>query len=158
MQMTKKRILLFLIGVFVLFLFVVFLTLNFGYSSGVRTGKLVKISKKGFVLKTYEGTLDLGSGDQLTWPFSVHDDDVGDKLINQTGREVSLKYKEHLFKLFYHTKYNVYDFISIERENQLKMLCRLVSVIKEDVDMVEALRPLIIKYDNDLLLDIKQCK
>ena len=77
--------------------------LNYPYSEGVRSGKLVKISKKGVVYPTYEGTLDLGSGDQLTWNFSVHSRDVGDKLVKQSGKQVKLQYDE-LFLNFLRNK------------------------------------------------------
>ena len=75
--------------------------LTHSYSNGVRTGKLVKLSKRGMLLKTYEGTLDLGSGDKLTWDFSIHDDKLGAELLKHTGQIVQLEYREILFKLFY---------------------------------------------------------
>ena len=37
-----------------------FMVCNYTYSDGKRAGLLVKFSKKGFVLKTYEGDLNLG--------------------------------------------------------------------------------------------------
>ena len=51
---------------------------DFNISSGKRVGNLVKISKKGkfIFLKTWEGTLDEGSGDKLTYYFSVKSEKV----------------------------------------------------------------------------------
>lgn len=49
---------------------------NFNYSDGTRSGVLVKISRKGWVFKTYEGQLNLaGQGGMMTpqsmWEFSA---------------------------------------------------------------------------------------
>ena len=40
------------------------------YSTGVRAGVVMKISKKGYIFKTYEGQLNLGVN-QDPWAFSV---------------------------------------------------------------------------------------
>lgn len=73
------------------------------YSDGTRAGQLIKVTKKGVVLKTYEGQLNLGglSGDSGAdglqgniWDFSVIKDDVYEDLQNYEGRKVKLSYKE----------------------------------------------------------------
>ena len=55
------------------------------YSEGYRAGNVMKLSKKGFVFKTWEGELNVGGfqgggegGDMATtvWSFSVDDDNV----------------------------------------------------------------------------------
>lgn len=76
-------------------------------SSGYRSGKLVKISKKGRIIKTCEGTLDLGSGDNLTWDFSVKDSSVCDKLKTLSSDFVDLEYKETFFGFPRDTHYQV---------------------------------------------------
>jgi hypothetical protein len=132
---------------------------NFSYSTGIRSGKLVKISKKGFALQTYEGTLDLGSGDKLTWMFSVRDDELGEKLIALSGNKVSLHYKEHLFKMFYNTVYNVYDYELVTNKVHNKdLLCRFVARIKQYPRIVDKLREDLIKSDPAVLDAIRACK
>ena len=67
-------------------------------SSGKRVGNLTKISKKGRMpfLKTWEGTLDEGSGDQLTTKFSVKSEKIGQELYSYEGKEVILFYSQHI--------------------------------------------------------------
>jgi hypothetical protein len=78
---------------------------NASYSEGFRAGTIVKISKKGYVFKTYEGELNLGNyytekGNPSTsvWAFSVDTDQ--DSIIKRiedaalSGRRVKLHYKE----------------------------------------------------------------
>ncbi len=75
---------------------------NWTYSEGVRAGYLIKLSRKGYVFKTYEGQLNLGGfrdSDQgnivgNTWEFSVGDKEVFEKLQKLEGRKVNLHYKE----------------------------------------------------------------
>lgn len=74
---------------------------NYVYSEGTRTGTLIKISKKGYVLKTYEGQLNLGgfsTGDDGVvgniWNFSVSDERVFRKLQELEGKQVTLHYDE----------------------------------------------------------------
>ncbi|MGB0839956.1 MAG: hypothetical protein ACPGXL_07440 [Chitinophagales bacterium] len=75
---------------------------NWTYSVGTRAGVLVKISKKGMLLKTYEGQLNVG-GFQVEgesgmvgnmWAFSVTDDAVFEKLSTLEGEKVTLTYQE----------------------------------------------------------------
>ncbi|MCB0653009.1 MAG: hypothetical protein KDC85_17155 [Saprospiraceae bacterium] len=75
---------------------------NWTYSTGSRTGYLVKISKKGYVFKTYEGQLNLGGfkTDDETgvigniWEFSLKNRDLYEKMGTLEGKKVTLKYKE----------------------------------------------------------------
>lgn len=79
---------------------------NMTYSEGTRAGYLIKISKKGFVFKTYEGQLNLGgvgSAGEVTaivgndiWEFSVANNEVYKKLQKYEGKRVSLNYKEKI--------------------------------------------------------------
>jgi hypothetical protein len=132
--------------------------LNYSYSKGVRTGKLVKLSKKGMLLKTYEGTLDLGSGDRLTWDFSIHDDKLGDNLVKSTGQVVQLEYREILFKLFYLSKYDVTKWSLITAEKDMALLCRLVDAARRGRGLVGQLRALIMQHDPGLLPTIRRCQ
>lgn len=80
------------------------------YSSGARTGIVIKASKKGFVFKTYEGELNLGGiseGDGTimptrVWNFSIPKGDtaVYNAIIRSQGKHVRLYYDE-LLKVFF---------------------------------------------------------
>ncbi len=80
---------------------------QFSVSSGKRVGNLTKISKKGKVFKTWEGTIDEGSGDQLTSLFSVRNDELGEQLYEFEGKQVVIYYEEYLVGWPWDTKYNV---------------------------------------------------
>jgi len=95
--------------------------ITFGYySDGTRVGSLVKLSRKGYVFKTYEGQLMVGgmsdgtgTFNSTTWDFSVDDDNrsVVEALeySQKTGQRVSLHYEEKFFQLPWNgdTKYFV---------------------------------------------------
>lgn len=84
-----------------------FILWDFAVSTGKRTGNLVKLSKKGKLLKTWEGTMDLGSGDKLTFDFSVKNDEVAKQMYDHTGDEISIFYEEHMVGWPRETKYDV---------------------------------------------------
>jgi hypothetical protein len=98
-----KKFFLYVIG-FVLFGFISYLVIcNFTYSNGTRSGYLVKITKKGFLFKTYEGTLGITGMAQTkqgfmstNWDFSVRNKKVYHTLDSLQGVPVKLYYKEKL--------------------------------------------------------------
>ncbi len=74
---------------------------NWTYSEGTRTGYLMKLSKKGYVFKTYEGQLNLGGLQEdnasilgNVWDFSLEHDVLSHKLEELEGKKVMLRYKE----------------------------------------------------------------
>jgi hypothetical protein len=73
-------------------------TLQWSYSDGERVGVLQKLSRKGWICKTYEGELALyvvsGMAPQI-WSFSVRDAAVADQLNKLSGKRVRLHYTEH---------------------------------------------------------------
>jgi hypothetical protein len=112
------------------FLFVFFLLLAAGltiyyfvcgitYSEGSRSGILTKVSKRGFLFKTYEGELNIGGlnqGDGTIMPatvfyFSARDKAVFKKLDSLQGRKVVVHYRQVLKNLFWQgdTDYFVYE-------------------------------------------------
>ena len=112
------------IGIVILLLaIVVFLFLNLAnYSSGFRAGVPTKISKKGIIIKTYEGTMNIGGLTNTaegtiptTWDFTVRKsaDSVINKIDNAIleGNRVKLIYEEKYVRFFWlgDTKYFVYD-------------------------------------------------
>jgi hypothetical protein len=75
-----------------------YLSLHWSYSEGERVGVLQKLSRKGWVCKTWEGELALyvvsGVAPQI-WTFTVRDDQVAQQLNVALGKRVRLHYEEH---------------------------------------------------------------
>lgn len=76
----------------------VFITLHYTYSAGERAGYIQKISKKGWICKTWEGELAManlpGAMPQI-FSFTVSDDDVAHQIEQRAGQLVSLSYEQH---------------------------------------------------------------
>jgi hypothetical protein len=74
------------------------LTLAWAYSDGERAGVLQKVSRRGWVCKTYEGELAqyiiAGVSPQI-WEFSTRDPVVAAQLNKAVGHKVQLHYTEH---------------------------------------------------------------
>ena len=81
-----------------------FVGISTTYSEGERTGVLVKLSKNGYIWKTWEGEMNLGGMSvdgggvavPISWRFSVADDAIAKQgMALATGAErVTVKYKE----------------------------------------------------------------
>ena len=73
-------------------------TLNWSFSEGERSGYLQKFSHKGWLCKTWEGELQMipvpGSIPEK-FIFSVRDDAVARKINDAMGRKVNLHYEQH---------------------------------------------------------------
>ncbi len=152
----KSKIYISIVLIILLSTGVIYGVLNYNYSKGVRSGQLVKISKKGMLLKTYEGTLDLGSGDNLTWNFSVHDPKIGEALVKASGTKVKLEYRELLFRIFYTTKYDITGF-KVESDST-NNFCRLINLLRTDHKIVKLIRSLLEQKDPHLLSTIRECQ
>src|SRR3954452_6670025 len=74
------------------------ITLNYTYSSGERAGFLQKLSKRGWICKTWEGDLQLtaipGAAPEF-FAFSVRSDSIATVLNALAGRQVVLTYAQH---------------------------------------------------------------
>jgi hypothetical protein len=78
----------------------VWLTLHWSYAEGERTGYVQKLSKKGWLCKTWEGEIVL-----VTMPgaipekfeFTVHDENTVARINEHAGRRVVLHYQQHKF-------------------------------------------------------------
>jgi len=94
-----KRFLLFLIVTpIVLTALYLAVALNWSYSEGERAGYLQKLSRKGWICKTYEGELAMSSVPGLAptmWNFSVRDEAVAKKINAQLGKKIVLHYREY---------------------------------------------------------------
>ena len=74
-------------------------TLNYTYSSGDRAGFLQKISKRGWLCKTWEGELQLSAipGSQPEkFLFTTRSDSIAAALQKLSGQRVVLDYKQHI--------------------------------------------------------------
>lgn len=72
------------------------------YSEGIRAGELVKFSRKGLFIKTWEGQISQGVSESLQFEFSVEDKEkqVRHDLMNLQGKYVKLHYFER-YKTFF---------------------------------------------------------
>ena len=74
------------------------IALAYSYSDGTRTGYNQKLSRKGWLCKTWEGELALsnvpGQAPEL-FNYSVRDDAVAAQIQKLEGRRVALSYEEH---------------------------------------------------------------
>lgn len=88
------------------------------YSEGVRAGELIKISRKGVVVKTWEGQISQGISGAQIFSFSVEGSkpEVIEKLKEFQGRYVKVDYIERYTTFFWwgDTKY----FITSVQEEQ----------------------------------------
>ena len=73
--------------------------MHWSYSEGERAGFMQKLSKKGWICKTWEGELSLvalpGAAPEK-FLFTVRDDAVADKINQQVGQRVALTYEQHI--------------------------------------------------------------
>jgi hypothetical protein len=71
------------------------------YSDGYRSGQLVKISRRGVIFKTHEGTLNISpNGIMTAWEFSVKNAQVSDKLERMEGKLVRVHYLQR-YQVFF---------------------------------------------------------
>lgn len=93
----------------------VWLTLSWSYSTGERAGYIQKLSRKGWLCKTWEGEIAM-----VTMPgaipdrfeFSVRDEAIATKINALAGQRVVLIYEQHKFvpsNCFGETEYFVTD-------------------------------------------------
>jgi len=75
-----------------------YIAMSWSYSEGERAGFLQKISKKGWICKTWEGELSLvampGAAPEK-FLFTVRDDAVAAQLNAAAGKRVALRYEQH---------------------------------------------------------------
>jgi hypothetical protein len=82
----------------VLFGLYIWAALNFSYSEGERAGYLQKLSRKGWVCKTWEGEILLSSMPGAIperFTFTVRDPAVVQQLQTAMGQRVQLTYSQH---------------------------------------------------------------
>ena len=72
--------------------------LSFPYSEGTRTGFVQKLSRKGWVCKTWEGEMAMTAQPGVApviFAFSVRDDAVAAAITRLEGKQVTVSYAEH---------------------------------------------------------------
>lgn len=77
----------------------VWIMLSWSYSSGERAGWVQKLSKKGWLCKTWEGEMamvSLPGSVPEKFLFTVWGDDTATKINTVMGRRVALYYEEHI--------------------------------------------------------------
>ena len=74
-------------------------TLGWSYSNGNRPGYMQKISRKGWICKTWEGTLylDIAKGFRSdSFQFTVRSDSIAHLLQGLSGKKVDVQYEQHV--------------------------------------------------------------
>lgn len=105
-------------------------------SSSIRAGQLNYVMKKGVVFKTWEGKLiqtgfrtqTIGKIQSNEFEFSIKDEELAKRLMNYTGKEVQVHYKEYYGAIPWrgYTRYIVDSIVSVGEE-----------VVPEEVPPVE---------------------
>lgn len=95
----------------VLFLMYTWFVLTWSYSTGERAGYVQKLSKKGFIAKTWEGELAMvsmpGTLPEI-FAFTVREDSIAERINRSLGKRVKLTYEQHIgipTRLFGETEY-----------------------------------------------------
>ncbi len=96
-----RRILWVILGVFFLVCLGYFVYSQLSYSDGYRSGQLVKISRRGVVFKTHEGTLNLSPNGMMTaWEFSVKNAKISSDLQGLEGKQIRVHYEQR-YQVFF---------------------------------------------------------
>jgi hypothetical protein len=94
-----KSLLILLLGAVALAALWTWFTLSYVYSSGERAGYVQKLSRKGWVCKTWEGELAMvslpGAMPEI-FRFTVRDEAVAHRIEEQLGKRVRLRYEQHI--------------------------------------------------------------
>ncbi len=107
-----RRILMLIIAVFILFCLGYFAYSQLSFADGYRSGQLVKISRRGVIFKTNEGTLNLSPNGLMTaWEFSVSNRKVSERFEGMEGKQVRVHYEQRYQVFFWQgdTEYIVDD-------------------------------------------------
>ncbi len=107
-----KKLLLYFFLFFLLGCVALYGFYNFTFRDGDSAGLLVSFTTEGYIFKTHEGTLNLGSvsgGSNTannTWAFSVKDEGVASQLSALQGKMVKVHYKEKKGRFFWQGQTN----------------------------------------------------
>ena len=97
---VARRVLWMILAAFLVFGIGYYVYRTYTVSEGSRSGTLFKISKKGYLFKTYEGQLHLAGSQMITnmstWDFSAKNAAVYAELQKYEGKLVKCHYKEKI--------------------------------------------------------------
>jgi flagellar basal body-associated protein FliL len=123
-EKKKSRLILWITGIvlvpMIIFVLYTWTALNWSFSKGERAGYIQKLSKSGWICKTWEGEMAM-----VTMPgaipdkflFSVRDDKVAERINKFAGKRVALVYEQHKgipTNCFGDTEYFIVDVKAIE--------------------------------------------
>lgn len=142
----KKFLIIFIsvliIGLGIFYAFAYF----FSFSEGDRAGKLVKISQKGVLFKTYEGIISQGVSGEQTFYFSILDnqEEAIERLKQFQGQYVKLHYKERFrtFAWWGDTRYFVTKVELLKTRNNTENLNSDFDIEEEIKDLKSRVRTL----------------
>ena len=75
------------------------ITLSYSYSDGERVGYVQKLSRKGWLCKTWEGELQLSNipgSAPILFQFSIRSDSLALAIQAMAGRQVAIHYEQHV--------------------------------------------------------------
>ncbi len=145
---------------------------NYPISAGKRVGNLTKLSLKGKIIKTWEGTLNEGYGDKLTSYFSISDSKIADELYVHEGREVVIYYEEYLVGWPRDTTYDAVKWEPAnfdENTNGKKdetaaaqilsktLFCSLLGTLRNDEELYQKVKNQVEKNNYYLFKQIQEC-
>lgn len=145
---------------------------NYPVSAGKRVGNLTKLSTRGKILKTWEGTLNEGYGDKLTTYFSISSNKIAEELFEFEGKEVVIYYEEYLMGWPRDTKYDVikWEPANTEAKNEIQensnlavtilsktLFCTLLGTIRSDEELYQKVKKHIETNNTYLFNQIQNC-
>ncbi len=100
----RKTGIIITILLFIIVTGIIYYRYYFVFGEGVKSGQLNYVVDKGYVFKTYEGKLiqqgfrseSIGSIQSYTFEFSIVDPNIAKQLMENSGKEVDLHYKEYI--------------------------------------------------------------
>lgn len=123
-KMKKSPVVFWVVGILIIpvvcLIIYTWITLSWSFSQGERTGYVQKLSKSGWICKTWEGEMAM-----VTMPgaipekfyFSIRDDQVAERINKFAGKRVALVYEQHKgvpTRCFGDTEYYVVDVKAID--------------------------------------------
>ena len=88
-----------LAGAILLFVLYIWVMLSWSYSYGERAGWIQKLSKKGYLCKTWEGEMamvSLPGSVPEKFLFTIRDEQAAEQINKVMGRRVAVQYEQHI--------------------------------------------------------------
>lgn len=169
MHFTKNKFIT-LVVLLVLALSAKYIFFNYPISAGKRVGNLTKLSLRGKILKTWEGTLNEGYGDKLTTYFSISDSKIADELYIHEGKEVIIYYEEYLVGWPRETIYNAVKWEPVQSEESKNenesttaqvlsktLFCSLLGTLRTNEELYQKVKNQVEANNYYLFKQIQEC-